>query len=405
MLRRDRRLPVIARSSLVALVVCTLTACGILPRNAVPTGLIDRAVVPGLPDVRAPAGRPSPAMMRDLVESFTQESPELSAPDAEGRVRYAHLALSGGGPNGAFGAGFLSGWTAMGTRPTFKIVTGVSTGALIAPFAMLGPRYDATLREFYTTTASRGIFRALSIVPQLLGGESLAETGPLRRLIAQNVDEPFLREIARAHAKGQRLYVGSVDLDSQRFIVWNMGLIASAGALDLFRDVLLASASIPVAFPPVFFDVEADGRRYDEMHVDGSVAAFVFYSGGVWSFAAARDAAGRRAGEDIFVIHNGQLMPNPRPTPRSLRGIALRVFDSTGKSSVVGDLFRIHTVAAREQSGYAWITIPNGVQITGNEIFDPDKMRELYDLGYETAQRGPPWFREPPGLGTTGGAP
>jgi hypothetical protein len=138
------------------------------------------------------------------------------------------------------------------------------------------------------------------------------------------------------------------------------------------------------------------------MHVDGSVAAFVFYSGGVWSFDAARRAAGKAsAGADIYVIHNGQLLPNPRPTPRSMRSIAVRVFESSGKASVLGDLFRIYTIATREQSGYHWITIPDGVEIGGNEVFDPQKMRELYDLGYRTALAASPWFREPPGVAAT----
>jgi hypothetical protein len=274
---------------------------------------------------------------------------------------------------------------------------------------MLGPDHDDALHEFYTTTASRNIFRLLSLVPQLLGGESLAETGPLQALIAQHVDASFLAKIAAAHQRGQRLYVATVDLDSQRLIIWNMGLIATSGHADapeLFRSILLASSSIPVAFPPVFFTVEADGRRYDEMHVDGSVGAFVFFSGGVWSFGAAREAAGvTRATNDIFVIHNGQILPNPQVTARSLRGIALRVFDSAGKAALVGDLFRIYTVANREGSGYHWMTIPNGVELTGNEVFDPVQMQMLYDLGYRTALAGPRWFTDPPGLGTTSLAP
>lgn len=392
--------------TIVLCAALALAGCGILPRNAVPVDLMDRAVVPGLPDVRATGGQPSPTMMKDLVESFAQEPPGSFQKDASGRVQYAHLALSGGGPNGAFGAGFLKGWTETGTRPRFKVVTGVSTGALIAPFAMLGPRYDNALREFYTTTASRHIFRVLSIIPQLLGGESLAETGPLRLLIAQHVDEGFLREIAQAHAQGQRLYVGTVDLDAQRFVVWNMGLIARAGALDLFRDILLASSSIPVAFPPVFFTVEADGRRYDEMHVDGSVGAFVFYSAGVFSFAAAREAANvPPPRNDIFVIHNGQLPPTPEATSRSLRSIALRVFDSVGKASVVGDLFRIYSVTVRDDFGYNWMTIPSGITLGGDEVFDPATMQALYDLGYRTALDGPRWFTRPPGWGTAATAP
>ncbi len=387
--------------ALIFIVVC-LAGCSTLPRNAVPTELMGEAVIPGMPEVRASAGRPSAAVEADLALSFKQESPSDFPIGPDGYVHYAHLALSGGGANGAFGAGFLNGWTKTGKRPVFKIVTGVSTGALMAPFAYLGSAYDDALRQFYTTTASRNIFRMLSILPQLFGGESFADTGPLRALIEQHVTPEFLRQIARAHESGRRLYMGTADLDSQRFVVWNMGLIATSGrpeALALFRKVMLASASVPVAFPPVFFDVEAGGRSYDEMHVDGGVAANVFYSGGLFSFSATRAGVGRGSGrEDIYIIHNGQLLPVPNPTARSIRSIAMRTFDSATKAAFVGDLFRIYAIAVREQAGFFWITIPNGVELVGDQLFDPVLMGELYDLGYRNALGGQSWATDPPGL-------
>jgi predicted acylesterase/phospholipase RssA len=358
------------------------------------------AVIPHMPYVRAPAGRPNPAMERDLEQSFAQESPEDFPRAADGLVHYAHLALSGGGSNGAFGAGFLNGWTSTGKRPTFKIVTGVSTGALMAPFAFLGPDYDDALREFYTTTRSRDIFVLPSLVRQLLVGESLANTEPLAALIAEYVDAAFLRKIADAHNRGLRLYIGTTDLDSQDFVVWNMGLIATSGrpeAVDLFRQVMLASASIPIAFPPVFFEVEAGGQRYDEMHVDGGVGARMFMHGSLFSPSVIRERAGRGDGrEDIFVIHNGRLAAVPMATPRSLRGIARRTLDSTGKSAAFGDLWRIYATANREQAGFHWITITTNVAPTAEEVFDPGRMRALYDAGYETARAGPVWSTRPP---------
>lgn len=145
-------------------------------------------------------------------------------------------------------------------------------GALMTPFAFLASAYDDALREFCTTTPSRNIFLVLSFIPQLLGGESFADSAPLRALLEQHVDAEFLSQIAQAHAAGRRMYVGTVDLDSQRIVVWNMGLIAASGrpeALALFRQVMLASASIPIAFPPAFFEVDAGGLRYDEIHVNG----------------------------------------------------------------------------------------------------------------------------------------
>ena len=341
-------------------------------------------------------------MELDLARSFEQESAAEFPVGPDGRVHYAHLALSGGGANGAFGAGMLVGWTNSGKRPPFKIVTGVSTGALMAPFAFLGSAYDTALTEFYTTTSSLNIFRMLSIVPQLLGGESLADTGPLRLMIEQQIDARLLRQIAEAHNNGRRLYIATADLDSQRVWIWNMGLIAASGqpgAGDLFRQIMLASASIPVAFPPVFIDVEAGGRRYDEMHVDGGVGARVFFSGGVFSFTSARAGVGRgEAREELYIVHNGQLLPAPDTTRRSLRSIALRTFESASKSAVVGDLFRIYAVTLRERAGFNWVTIPENVELVGNELFDPVKMRELYDLGHRQALMDSPWMTDPPGL-------
>jgi hypothetical protein len=393
--------PGLIRVLLVGAVV-GLAGCGSLPRNAVPVELMSQATVPEMPEVRAAGGIPSPHMGRDLSRSFEQESAAEFPVGPDGRVHYAHLALSGGGANGAFGAGLLVGWTKSGKRPPFKIVTGVSTGALMAPFAFLGSAYDDALTEFYTTTSSLNIFRMLSIVPQLLGGESLADTGPLRLMIEQQVDARLLRQIAEAHNNGRRLYIATADLDSQRVWIWNMGLIAASGrpgAGDLFRQIMLASASIPVAFPPVFIDVEAGGRRYDEMHVDGGVGARVFFSGGVFSFTSARAGVGRgQAREELYIVHNGQLLPAPDTTRRSLRSIALRTFESASKSAVVGDLFRIYAVTLREQAGFNWVTIPENVELVGNELFDPVKMRELYDLGYRHALTDSPWITDPPGL-------
>jgi predicted acylesterase/phospholipase RssA len=175
-----------------------------------------------------------------------------------------------------------------------------------------------------------------------------------------------------------------------------MGLIAASGhpeALDLFRNVMLASASIPIAFPPVFFEVEADGRRYDEMHVDGFVAATVFLNGGVFRPSLVHQGAGRGAArEDVFVIHNGQLSETPSPTPRSLRGITSRVIEASGRAGLVGDLFRIYTFAQRDQGTFHWVTIDQSVDLPGPDVFDPVKMAELYEIGYKVALAGPVWF-------------
>jgi hypothetical protein len=384
--------------------VAAIAGCGSLPRNAAPPQRELVAAIPGLPEIRAWAGTPSVALEADLALSFSQESAREFPRSADGSVQYAHLALSGGGASGAFGAGFLNGWTQSGRRPTFKIVTGVSTGALMAPFAFLGPGYDDALREFYTTTRTRDIFKLGSLLWQLLAGEALADTTPLQALIAQHVDAGLLQRVADAHRQGRRLYIGTVDIDAPRFVVWNMGLIAASGrpeALALFRKVMLASASIPVAFPPVLFEVELapGGPRYDEMHVDGGVGARVFLNGGVFRGSVIRERGGRGGvgREDIFVIHNGQLRAVPEPISRSLPAIAARVIDSAGRAAATGDLHRIYGYARREGAGFQWVTIPEDVRIDADEVFDPVKMQALFDVGLRMAADGGSWITLPPG--------
>jgi hypothetical protein len=395
------------QSTSLALLCLVLAACGSLPRNATPAQSALDGTIPGFPDARGWAGQTSSTLEQDLVRSFGQESPQDFPPDAQGVVRYAHLALSGGGANGAFGAGFLNGWTATGTRPVFKIVTGVSTGALMAPFAFIGPEYDQALREFYTTTRSKDIFvlgSNLGLLWQLIAGEALADTRPLQAMIARHVDEQLLQRVAEAHQRGRRLYIGTANLDAPRFVVWNMGLIASSSrpdALELFRKVMLASASIPVAFPPVFFEVELrpGGPRYDEMHVDGGVGARVFLNGGVFrgSVIRERGGLGGTGREDIFVIHNGQLVPPPEPVQRSLAQIAARSIDASGRAAVLGDLIRISGYAQREGGSFRWVTIPRDVYMVAEETFDPVQMQQLYDLGLRMAADGGEWSSEPPG--------
>jgi hypothetical protein len=384
-----------------------LAACGSLPRNATPAQAALDGSIPHYPDVRGWAGQTSSTLEQDLVRSFAEESPRDFPPDATGTVRYALLALSGGGANGAFGAGFLNGWSDTGTRPVFKIVTGVSTGALMAPFAFIGTDYDQALREFYTTTRSRDIFllgSTFGVLWQLLAGEALADTRPLQAMLERHVDQALLQRVAEAHRQGRRLYIGTANLDAPRFVVWNMGLIASSGrpdALELFRKVMLASASIPVAFPPVFFEVELrpGGPRYDEMHVDGGVGARVFINGGVFRGSVIRERGGMGGAgrEDIFVIHNGQLIPPTEPVQRSLSQIAARSIDASGRAAMLGDLIRIHGYAQREGGSFRWVTIPRDVVLSSEEVFDPAQMKSLYELGLRMAMASTAWATQPPG--------
>ena len=260
----------------LALSLPLVQGCATLrPRTTLPENLESKVEVPGMPGVRAWGDEVSEVFTEFTIEAARQERAAFG--DAIAKTPVSFLALSGGGDDGAFGAGLLCGWTVHGDRPRFKMVTGISTGALIAPFAFLGASYDHVLRHVYTGVTSSDIFRQKSLLT-VLWRESVADTAPLARLLELYVDEAMLAEVAAQHKKGRRLIIGTTQLDAQRLVLWDMGAIATSGhpdAIKLFRKVMLASASIPGAFPPQYIKVEAGGGFYDEMHVDGGTTAQV----------------------------------------------------------------------------------------------------------------------------------
>ena len=328
--RNDRRRSVCRRLQMTILtgfLGLLVVSCGSLQRNPVPVDQMDAAVVLDMPDVRSWGNQFSAHFQEDILQSVRDEPAGAFPRHPDGALAYNALTLSGGGSDGAFGAGILNGWTESGTRPDFKVVTGISTGALIAPFAFLGPEYDAVLKDFYTGVTTEDILRFRSKV-QGIRAESLADSAPLAALIASLVDAEFLKAIAEAHARGKRLYIGTTHLDADRLVVWNMGAIAgsdSPKAPELFRSIMLASASIPGAFPPVFVQVEVNGQTFDEMHVDGGVKTQVFLHGAMVDLAeAARTLGGDEKLEDrstIYLIRNGKIEPEPTQVRRKTLAI------------------------------------------------------------------------------------
>ena len=392
---------------------CAVLACWLLgiaaagcgpqiTRNPVPANLIDEAQPVGICHVRAWGGQYSPLFQADMVESIGQvrSYDPAGLVDQQGFVDV--LALSGGGAQGAYGAGLLSGWTAAGGRPKFKLVTGISTGALTAPFAFLGPEYDEVLKNFYTTISTPDVYTERPKLGLLFGADSLADTAPLARLIAQSVDAKVLAAVAQEHRKGRRLYVGTANLDAGRLVVWNMGAIAASGhpnALHLFREVLRASASIPVAFQPVIMPVEADGKRWDEMHADGGTMTQVFFYGFMLDLAAAaKQADVQPVPIRIFVIRNAQIKANWQAVKPLLLPIAGRTVSQLLFTQGVGDLYRIYAITQQDGIDYNLATIPDSFESHATQAFDPKDMTRLFDLGYQQAADGYPWQKTPPGM-------
>jgi hypothetical protein len=365
--------------------------------------MVDKAQPLGMINVRASAGTVSKYMQADMVVSIDQELPGYFNSE-KGQRHYNALALSGGGQHGAFGAGFLIGATASGNRPRFKLITGISTGALIAPFAFLGPEYDFQLKEAFTSIDSSNIMEMNSL-KGIAGGESFANTGPLAGLIERYFDEKFIRAVATAHQEGRRLYIGTTNLDTQKLIIWNMGLIAVSGSpytVELFQKVILASASIPAAFPPVLINVEVDGEVYDEMHVDGGTRAQVFFYGGTVDLKAAALSAGLNYEmpnlSNLYIIRNGNLPAEPEIIERKLVTIIGRAIDTMIKSAAEGDLYRIYAFTRREDIGFHYVDIPDDLKIEPEEAFDPVAMAALFDAGYKLGLNPDPWEKTPPGL-------
>ncbi len=368
----------------------SLAACGTLPRT--PYTAVDAASseVLGIPGVRRYADEPAAAFRADA----SALAASLAARPT--RMPLTYLALSGGGAYGAYGAGVLNGWTATGTRPEFTFVSGVSTGALIAPFAFLGPSYDAKLREVYTS----GVAESLLDSPDLLNvvfGSSLFGGRRLRELIARSVDDAMLAEVAAAHANGRRLFVVTTNLDSQRAVIWDMGRIASSGspqALGLFRDVLAASASVPGVFPPRLIDAEANGRRFEEMHVDGAVMAPVFTLPDVVLLSSAPPLRGPRV--NVYVLMNNKIDPDFQVVPDRAAEIGGRAASTSVKAQTRAVLFGTYAAAQRNGFRFNLTFIDQDVPSSTSAGFDTAYMQRLYQYGFEKARSGRLWVRRPP---------
>jgi predicted patatin/cPLA2 family phospholipase len=388
---------------LLAAAFLLIQGCSMAPPRlpAVPSESTAKAEIPGMPGVRFVAGGDTSEITRSALDALRREQEYLLAQGHKGPLPPAvFLAISGGGDNGAFTAGLLNAWTATGTRPEFKLVTGISTGALIAPFAFLGPKYDATLKEVYTTISPKDVMAPRGFITGVLS-DAMADNAPLMILTRKSVNEELLKEIAAEYAKGRFLLIATADLDARRPIIWNMGKIASFGgpkALDLFVNVMIASASIPGGFPPMMIDVEVDGKPYQEMHVDGGIMAQVFaYPAGLRINKMAASVGVTRE-RRLYVIRNARLDPDWAQVERSTISISARSVASLIHSQGIGDLFRIFATTERDEVDFNLGFIPSSFRVERKEEFDTEFMRALYSTGYEMTLKGFPWVKAPPGF-------
>ncbi len=342
---------------------------------------------------------------QSIIASIRDEPEGLFDSDEDGINEYALLVLSGGGSAGAFGAGFLSGWTQAGTRPDFKVVTGISTGSLQATFALLGSEYDDKLSEMFTQYSTDMIYTKRSLLGGLLG-ESAWNTEPLKELIDHYFTDDVLAAVAAKHAAGHRLFLGTSNMDTSEFIIWDMGAIASskrADKLERYRNVILASCSVPVLFPPVYFDVEVNGEDYYEMHVDGGVKSQIFLRGFMLDFEETLKEAGLedKVETSLYVIRNGRAGEEIRRSivEASSLSIASAIINGVFTLSTDSSLFRIYVLANRNNIDFNLASIPDDIfPEIDPMVFDLVTMRKLYDYAFEKASAGYAWAKVPPRL-------
>ena len=372
------------------------------PLAPVPAALADQIAVLGLPNGRFWGWYDTQkgVVAKEWEDSNERErvvagGPDVALPPAD------YLAISGGGGDGAFGAGLLCGWYDAGSLPKFKLVTGVSTGSMIAPFAFLGGPYIEQLRQIYTTISDKDVhtLRALNGLYGVVFADALSDTKPLYLLISRYVTEQMLSDIATEYRKGRLLLVATASLDQQRPVLWNIGAIAASGnpeALELVRKLILASAAIPGAFPPVMIDVEANGQHFQEMNVDAGVVAQAFlypaYLGIEVDFRSRRFERERHA----YIIRNSRLDPNWASVNREFLTITQRSIDTMIHYMGYNDLLRLYQTAQRDNMDYNLAYIDAEFSMTKKEPFDPDYMKALFTYSFNEGRRGYGWHKMPP---------
>ncbi len=339
----------------VAILIFTLSlvilqGCAVQKRHAaVPSALEAKATVSGMEyGIRYFPRDPERVQLfiDDYLKSLELEEAYFAKQGHTGSLPpIAMLAISGGGDNGAFAAGFLNGWTKEGTRPQFKLVTGVSTGALIAPFAFLGPAYDKKLKELYTSISSKDIAKKRSILA-VVTNDAMADNTPLKNLVKKAIDQAVLDAIAAEDAKGRMLLIGTVDLDARRPVIWNITKIAASrrpGSLELAQSLLIASSAIPATFPPVMINVEVGNKKYQEMHVDGNTAAQVFVYPAAVRLKEVAETVGVHRERKLYLIRNARLDPEWAQVERRTLPIAAQAISTLIQYQGIGDLYRIYT--------------------------------------------------------------
>lgn len=308
-----------------------------------------------------------------------------------------YLVLSGGGAGGAFSVGALKAWSDRGARPVFDIVSGVSTGALIAPYAFLGSAYDDKLVDLYTSGVAENLVD-VGFLPFGLLGASLLKQEPLRRMVERNLTQDVMAKIAAEHRKGRRLLVLTSNLDSQRAVIWNMGAIAASNrhdALQLFQDIILASASLPGLYPAVLIKASASGRIFEEMHSDGGSASQILTIPEGWIADAENADWPRGAKFNMYILVNNALMPEFSMTTNNTFVVMARASSSLIKAQTRSALLATYAYSKKTGIRFRMASIDADVPYDPTNPFGTTYMRAVYKLGYEKMAGNRIWKDRP----------
>lgn len=379
----------IAAASLLA--GCAAMGLGRVP---VPEALVQSATIPDVDFSTSSRLRfwgdvhidPSAARSNGLTDTAIRETEVAVSANSE--INF--LALSGGGYNGAFGTGYLLGWTKQGSRPEFQIVTGISVGALIAPFAFLGSAYDQDLLEaFEHLIATRE--SGNGVLGLIFGAAGLESSAPIARAIEKIITAETLVEIGALHNKGHRLLIGTTNLDVERPVIWDIGAIANSDVpnkVELVRQIILASSALPGIFPPVLIEVEAEGETYDELHVDGGTTQQVVLIPENLGRPGRTFKSGTRPVVDLYIIYNGKVAPDYAPVKASGMDILFRSIPVFIKSLGRADVKRLRETALQHGATYKLVAVPSEITIKNDFTPDPEYLQSLIKVGYEMGIEG-----------------
>jgi hypothetical protein len=391
------------RNANALLLVLVLSACTVTPRPTPPPAGEPVEQAWGSVPILSADDDAGTSLSESLIDSLRMKFETARADNSTGKIPYRALALSGGGSRGAYGAGVMSGWTVHGDRPQFDVVTGVSTGALMATHVFLGPDFDEDLKIFMRLT-NEDVYKKRSILEIFRAGAAY-DTAPLRETLSSIITADILDRVAAEHHAGRRLFVGSTNLDANLFTIWDLGAIAGSGRPDRLQryiDAIMASSAFPIAFQPVYIEVEGEDGPYTQMHADGGVRETAFFFDFVEELYAAAEAAGLTEGDfkqELYLLINGTIAHSRSvvyaPVSSRLKDSVAATINSLMTRVTRGSVFRMWVLAMIDGADFHVSFVPADFEFNTHTLqFEPEEEAALFELGYRQSVEGIAWVTQ-----------